>query len=220
MKVQQEPAAVNFHFSTGREVPSNDKAYLQAVFFLMHLSDSDKLGFFFSIFTGLSSRLLSWPQLNPKVVKRFNDWMTAIQKDFLNIESLCSWNHFSWFPGCWIYTMSQRVTIVSESCYKYSVITNTFWTKIAICVLSFFLWERDKKLISTNPHSVSHESQKHTSCTSTASWIALLIVPIFYMHFFFGRSQRITLSDLSDNLQIPMLVAFCHACVNMSWVLD
>lgn len=41
-KVQQEPAAVNFHFRTGREVPSNDRAYPQAEFFLMHCFDSDK----------------------------------------------------------------------------------------------------------------------------------------------------------------------------------
>lgn len=120
------------------------------------------------------------------------------------------------------YTQRARESqeIVPESYYnKYSVIPNTFWTKPAICVLPFFSWERDKKLISTNLHSVSHGSQKHTSCTSTANWIALLIVPIFYMHFFFIRSQRITLSDLSDNLHIPKLVAFCHAWVNMSWVL-
>lgn len=29
--------------------------------------------------------------------------------------------------------------IVSEFCYKYSVISDTFWTKPDICVLSFFL---------------------------------------------------------------------------------
>lgn len=56
-KVQQKPAAVNFHFRTGKKVLSNDRAYPQAEFFLMHCFDSDKdfLGFccflfFFFIF--------------------------------------------------------------------------------------------------------------------------------------------------------------------------
>lgn len=90
-KVQQKPAAVNFHFRTGREVPSNNRAYPQAEFFLMYGFDSDMVVFYFS---GLSSRLLSQPQLNLKEMKRFNDWNP---QNFLSTESLCSWNCFSWF---------------------------------------------------------------------------------------------------------------------------
>jgi len=126
------------------------------------ISLTDKL--FFFIFPGLSSRLLSWPQLNLNVIKRFNDWMTAIQKVFLNTESLCNWNHFSWFPGCWIYTMSHRVTRNSLRVLLQQVLSHTkyFLNKTChLCPFFFVVRGGEKTDFNQAPFSFLWESEAY-----------------------------------------------------------
>lgn len=82
-KVQQEPAAVNFHFRIGREVPSEDRAYPLAEFFLMHHFDSDKVffycfGVFFPSFFWLELQTVILASAEFEGNEKVNDWMTEI----------------------------------------------------------------------------------------------------------------------------------------------